>query len=260
MNYLDAQTRVFRMFEEAEYLINGTSLEEKDLREHTLISVVKLEDNKGYYEVQLLEANIDKKMPLDNLLQVNDAFLISSTAIELMQVASNSANLPHQFMANARTTTFDDPQFFRGIQTAAAGVYVASEADNMAAFYNGTMEYRDDNFVKVEKFSMNDFKFVPTVQTTVANRNAHAGERWNSALYNTYLTGAGKAKIILTMPDLADLKLFSGDPLGNRVPNAYNNVKVQNYAVIRLKGVLLNGASKPVSAAVLEKRSHKRAA
>ena len=122
------------------------NLSQSYLRAETLLS------NLSVYPFNLQRSSVASPLVTEQLLDLNDQFVISHLRVSLRHIASSTPTDTEQL--NAQQFLFADPSVFTG------------NSANCKSIYNGNLSFTIDRREFLPAFPMNAFYRVPTAQST----------------------------------------------------------------------------------------------
>lgn len=167
-------------------------------------------------------AQVASPLVTDNLLNLNDEFVVTHYTIFLRSVGADSPT--NVQLLNALPYTYFDSNVFTGTNSV-----------NVGAIYNGTLTFTIDRKDFIPAWPVRAFYRVGTTQTAANSGYATGPKTTNSfdnGLYGFYQTEPVKITGRQTLDIAVDL--------GSSV--AFDDASVTNYAVIELRGYLVVNA------------------
>jgi hypothetical protein len=167
-------------------------------------------------------AQVASPLVTDNLLNLNDEFVVTHYTIFLRTVAADSPS--NTQLLNALPYTYFDSNVFTGTNSV-----------NVGAIYNGTLTFTIDRKDFIPAWPVRAFYRVGVTQTAANSGYATGPKTTNSfdnGLYGFYQTEPVK----ITGRQTLDISV----DLGSSV--AFDDSSVTNYAVIELRGYLVVNA------------------
>jgi len=186
---------------------------------------------------QVISFNVQRNQvasPLatDRLLELNDEFVITQVRVALKQIASDTPTAAQQ--VDAIVQTYEDPTIFAG-----------TNAGNVAAIYNGSLEFTINRKQFIPTYPVAAFRRVPDVQTNAylitdgTTGSPAATFTGNSGVngYSAYAYGfAPTEPVVISGRSTLDINV----DLGTSV--AFDDSSNTVYAVLELRGFLVVNA------------------
>jgi len=177
-----------------------------------------------------VQANaVSSPLVTENLLQLNDQFVISHFTVGLQQIASDTPS--NTQLLNAEFFTYADPVKFTG-----------TNAVNAGAIYGGFLNFTINRREFLPSFPMRAFYRVPTVQSNAFLRTA--GTTGTPAATFTGATGTngydnGLFGFYPSEPTLIDGRMTLNIAINLESAVAFDDSSNTIYAVLELRGYLV---------------------
>ena len=175
------------------------------------------------------KSQVSNPLVTENLLNLNDQFVITHLTVGLKQIASDSPSNTQQLAAYVQT--FADPQVFTGTNAANAG-----------AIYGGYLNFTINRREFLPAFSMRAFLRVPTTQTGAFLKTAGtSGTPAATFTGNTGLNGFDNSLFGFSVmePTLIDGRMTLDVSINLNSSIAFDDSSNTVYTVMELRGYLV---------------------
>ena len=168
-------------------------------------------------------ASVASPLVTDNLLNLNDEFVVTHYTIFLRKVAADSPT--NVQLLNAATITYFD-----------SATFVGTNSVNVGAIFNGTLSFTIDRKDFIPAFPVRAFYRVPTTQTGTDVGYTSSGNNTTNGFDNG-LTGFYQTEPVkITGRQTIDINVDLGASV------AMDDASLTNYAVLELRGYLVVNA------------------
>lgn len=168
-------------------------------------------------------SQVSSPLVLDQLLNLNDEFVLTHINVHLRRVASDTPTTAQ--LQATRPFTYDDPNTFVGANSA-----------NVGAVFNGSLSFTIDRKDFIPAFDCRSFYRVPTTQTGVDVGYTSSGidtvNGYDNGLYSYFVSEPVK----ITGRQTLDIAVDLGASI------ALDDSSLTNYAVFSVKGYLVVNA------------------
>lgn len=201
------------------------NLSQSYLRAETLLS------NLSTYAFYLQRGQVAAPLVTENLLDLNDQFVITQFRVSLRLIGSATPTLTEQL--SAQQYMYADPQTFSGVGSTA----------NCAAIYGGNLSFTIDRKQFLPAFPMNAFYRVPGTQTKAYTQGTIASPNYASANTGVNSYENGLFGFYVSEPTLIDgrqtidinLNLGAAVAITLAATSTYVTLETRGYLVVNSK-------------------------